>query len=128
MSGWMRRRPVTTYVSLAVGLSWAVWLPLLAQTQGWITSSPWPVLHLLGSLGPAAATAVVTAARGWRIGRRVVAWRGRGRAWAFALGVPPALLLVCGSVAAWVGGQSPADLDWGGVRAVRGVLPRCHSR
>jgi hypothetical protein len=117
MSGWMRRRPVTAYVTLAVGLSWAVWLPLLAQTQGWIASGPWPVLHLLGSLGPAAATVVVTAAIAGRaglahLGRRVVAWRGRGRAWAFALGVPPALLLVCGSVAAWVGGQSPADLDW----------------
>ena len=36
MSGWMRQRPVTAYVALAVGLSWAVWLPLLAQSQGWI--------------------------------------------------------------------------------------------
>ena len=36
MSGWMRRRPVTAYVVLVVGLSWAVWLPLLAQSQGWI--------------------------------------------------------------------------------------------
>ena len=113
----MRRRPVTAYVALAVGLSWAVWLPLLAQTQSWIGGGPWPVLHLLGSLGPAAAAVVVTAAVGGRagladLGRRLVAWRGRSRAWAFALGVPPALLLVCGSVAAWTNGQSPADLDW----------------
>jgi uncharacterized protein len=117
MSGWMRRRPVTAYVTLAVGLSWAVWLPLLAQTQGWIASGPWPVLHLLGSLGPAAAAIVVTAAVRGRaglddLGRRLVTWRGRGRAGAFALGVPPALLLLCGSIAARVGGQSPADLDW----------------
>ena len=117
MSGWMRRRPVTAYVTLAVGLSWAVWLPLLAQTQGWITSGPWPVLHLLGSLGPAAAAVLVTAAVAGRaglaaLGRRLVAWRGRGRAWAFALGVPPALLLGCGLVTAWATGQSPADLDW----------------
>ncbi len=117
MSRWMRRRPVTAYVTLAVGLSWAVWLPLLAQTQGWIASRSWPVLHLLGSLGPAAAAVVVTAAVAGRaglsdLGRRLVAWRGRGRAWAFALGVPPTLLLICGSVAAWSTAQSPADLDW----------------
>src|SRR4051812_41964363 len=117
MSGWVRRRPVTAYVALAVGLSWAAWLPLLAQTQGWIGSGPWPVLHLLGSLGPAAAAIVVTAALAGRgglavLGQRMIAWRGRRRAWAFALGVPPALLLICGSIAAWSSGGSPADLDW----------------
>ncbi|MGY1774776.1 lysostaphin resistance A-like protein [Geodermatophilus sp. SYSU D00804] len=117
MSGWMRRRPVTAHVVSAVGLSWAVWLPLLAQTQGWIGGGPWPVLHLLGSLGPAVAAVVVTAAVTGRtglaaLGRRLVAWRGRGRAWAFAVGVPPALLLVFGSAAAWATSQSPTDLNW----------------
>jgi hypothetical protein len=87
MSAWTRRRPVTAYVTLAVGLSWAVWLPLLAQTQGWLDSGPWPVLHLLGSLGPAAAAVVVTAAVAGRAGwptwggdwSRGAAEAGRGR-------------------------------------------------
>jgi len=117
MTTWIARRPVIAFVVLAYALTWSVWLPLLAQTQGWVASRPWPVLHLLGSLGPAAAAVVVIAATRGRAGladlrRRLVAWRGRGQAWAFALGVPPLLLLVAGSVAALVDGRSPAGLDW----------------
>ena len=117
MTTWIARRPVIAFVVLAYALTWSVWLPLLAQTQGWVASRPWPVLHLLGSLGPAAAAVVVIAATRGRAGLadlrwRLVAWRGRGQAWAFALSVPPLLLLVAGSVAALVDGRSPAGLDW----------------
>ncbi len=117
MTAWIARRPVTAYVLLTAALTWSAWLPLLAQTQGWIGGSPQPVLHLLGSLGPAAAGIVVTAAVRGRAGlaglaRRVVAWRGRGRAWVFALAVPPLLLLLAAGVSALAGGQSLADLDW----------------
>ncbi len=118
MRTWITRRPVTAYALLAVSLSWAAWLPLLAQTQGWIDSPPLSLLHLLGSLGPAVASILVTGATRGRtglaeLGRRVTAWRGRGRAWAFALGVPPLLLVVAGSVAALTGGRSPTELMWG---------------
>src|SRR3954453_22365974 len=116
MRAWLARHPVTTFVVLAYALSWSVWLPLLAQTQGWVAGRPWAGLHLLGSLGPAASAVVVIAATRGRagladLGPRLTAWRGRGRAWAFALSVPP-LLLVAASAAALVDGQSPADLDW----------------
>src|SRR4051794_2696070 len=107
MRAWITRHPVTAFVVLAYALTWSVWLPLLAQTQGWLAPGPWPVLHLRGSLGPAAAAVVVIAATQGRagladLGHRLTAWRGRGRgrAWAFALGVPPLLLLVVGTVAA----------------------------
>ena len=75
------------------------------------------MLHSLDSLGRAGAPVVVTAAVACRteladLGRRLVAWRSGGRVWAFALGVSLGLLLACGSVAAWAGGQSPVDLDW----------------
>src|SRR5688500_11040728 len=117
MRTWIARHPVPAYVGLAFALTWSAWLPLLARTQGWADGRPWAGLHLLGSLGPAAAAVVVIAAVHGRsgladLGRRLTAWRGRGRAWAFALGVPPLLLLVAASVAALVGGQSPPDLDW----------------
>src|SRR5215218_9860046 len=62
MKTWIARRPVTAYVLLTFVLTWAMWLPLLAQTQGWISGSPQPVLHLLGSLGPAVAGIAVIAA------------------------------------------------------------------
>jgi uncharacterized protein len=117
MRNWIARHPVTAFVVLAVALTWSAWLPLLARTQGWTAGRPWAGLHLLGSLGPAAAALVVVAAMQGRsgltdLGRRMVAWRGRGRAWAFALGVPPLLLMFAASVTALAEGLSPADLDW----------------
>jgi membrane protease YdiL (CAAX protease family) len=110
-------RPVSAFVVLALVLSWAAWLPLLAQTQGWVEGSRWSALHLLGSLGPAVAAVLVTAAVHGRAGLadlagRVTAWRGRRRAWAFVLGVPPLLLLAAATGTALVTGGSPADLDW----------------
>jgi membrane protease YdiL (CAAX protease family) len=130
MRACIARWPVTAYVLLTAGLTWSVWLPLLAQTQGWIGGSPRPVLHLLGSLGPAVAGIVVTAAVHGRarladMARRVTAWRGRGRAWVFALGLPPLLLVVAAGVSALAGGQSLADLDWSelGRSAEFAVLP-----
>src|SRR3954447_18272808 len=99
MRTWIAQRPVTAFVLLTGVLTWAMWLPLLAQTQGWIGGSPQPVLHLLGSLGPAVAGIVVTAALHGRAGladlaRRVRTWRRRRSAWLFALAVPPALLVL----------------------------------
>src|SRR4051812_19608848 len=65
MRTWIAARPVSAFVVLALLISWAAWLPLLAQTQGWVSTSPWPALHLLGSTGPAAAAVlVIGAARG----------------------------------------------------------------
>jgi membrane protease YdiL (CAAX protease family) len=114
---WIARRPAGVFVVLALLITWAVWLPLLAQTHGWVDGPVWPALHLLGSLGPAVAAVVVLAATQGRAGlgdlaRRLTAWRGRGRAWAFALGVPPVLLLVSAVVSAAIDGRSVADLDW----------------
>ncbi|MEO8329401.1 MAG: hypothetical protein ABI586_05290 [Candidatus Nanopelagicales bacterium] len=65
--------------------------------------SPWSILHLLGGLGPGLAAVVVIAlteghAGLRRIGRQLLARRGRGRAWAFAILVPPVLLLVAAPV------------------------------
>ncbi len=108
---------MVAFVGLSFAISWAAWLPLLAATQGWIPVQPWPGLHLLGGLGPAlAATLVIAATKGpsgiRSLGRRLVAWRGRGRAWLFVCLVPPTLLLVAAPIAAWASGSSITDLDW----------------
>lgn len=113
----VRDRPIVAFVGLAFLLSWAAWLPLLAAVQGWIPMKPWSGLHLLGGLGPAAAALVVVGLTQGRpgllsLGRRLVAWRGRRRAWAFALLVPPVLLAVAAPLSAWADGSSPAGLNW----------------
>jgi membrane protease YdiL (CAAX protease family) len=70
-----------------------------------------PYLHQVGALGPAVAAVVVIGAVSGRPGvgvllRRGVAWRGRGRAFAFALGTPVALLVIALPVARWLDGSS----------------------
>ncbi len=110
----VQRFPVAAFVGLAFLISWTAWLPLLAQAQGWISGSPRSELHLLGSLGPALAALVVVACVQGRsgvaqLGRRLVAWRRRGAAWAFVLLVPPTLLLVVAPLAALISGD---ELDW----------------
>jgi len=104
-------------VVLAFLFSWCAWLPLLAAVQGWVPWGPWPGLHLLGGLGPAAAACVVIGVDEGRpglhrLGRSVVAWRHRQGAWSFALLVPPLLLILAAPLSAWVEGSSLADLNW----------------
>jgi CAAX protease family protein len=107
---FLRERPVLAFVALALALSWSAWLPLLASAQGWV---PWhvsPYLHQIGSLGPALSALIVVGAVSGRPGlttllRRAVAWRGRSRAFAFAVGTPVALLAVAIPVALWIDGS-----------------------
>lgn len=113
----VRARPATAFVAVTFVVTWSAWLPLLAAVQGWLPIRPWPGLHLLGALGPAVAAIVVThctrGPAGVRdLARRLVAWRGRGRAWAFALLVPPLLLVIAAPLAAWASGEGWASLRW----------------
>jgi membrane protease YdiL (CAAX protease family) len=113
----IRDRPTRAFVAVAFLVSWACWLPLLAAVHGWLPVTPWSGLHLLGGLGPASAACVVIGATEGKVGlrglgRRLVAWRGRRRAWAFALLVPPLLLVVAAPLSAWLVGSSPLRLDW----------------
>ena len=110
-------RPVVAFVLLTFLFSWAAWLPLLAAVHGWLPMRPWSGLHLVGGLGPAAAAVVVVSlTQGLdglrRLWSQLNAWRGRRAAWAFALLVPPALLVVAAPLSAWVSGSTPSALRW----------------
>lgn len=110
------RRPVLAFVCLAFVLSWSAWIPLLASVQGWVSWHASPYLHQIGALGPAVAAVVVIGALFGRPGigdllMRCVAWRGRGRAFAFALGTPVALLVVALPMARWLDG-SGSGVRW----------------
>lgn len=50
----LKQYPLMFYFCLAYGISWLLWLPLVAAAAGWIrpVSCTW---HLVGSLGPALA-------------------------------------------------------------------------
>jgi membrane protease YdiL (CAAX protease family) len=106
----VRRRPVLAFVGLAFALSWSAWLPLLASVQGLVPWHASPYLHQIGALGPAVSALVVIGDMSGRGGvgtllRRTVAWRGRSRAFAFALGTPVALLAVAIPVALAIDGS-----------------------
>lgn len=113
----VRARPTKAFIVLAFGFSWAAWVPQLAAVQGWLSMRPWSGLHLLGGLGPAAAAMVVISCTEGRaglrsLGRRLIAWRGRGRAWTFALLVPPLLLAVAIPLSMLAGDSSWSQLNW----------------
>jgi membrane protease YdiL (CAAX protease family) len=124
---WLARHPVLAFTVLAYAISWACWLPLLADRQDWVSWSASTYLHLGGSLGPATSALVLTAAVTGRSGvadimRRTVAWRGR--LWWLALAVlgPLALFAVAVLVARLVEGFWP-DLSRFGASTEYPALP-----
>jgi membrane protease YdiL (CAAX protease family) len=103
---------VAVFAALAFALSWAAWLPLVVQHEGWARVGASPYLHLVGSLGPAVAAFVVTSVVDGRAGLRLLLgrmWRGPPRLFAVALGGPAAVYLVAVVVAAIAG----IDVDLG---------------
>jgi len=95
-TAWLVRHPVTAFTVIAYAVSWLCWLPLLADRQDWVSWSASSYLHLLGGLGPAVASLVVTAVVAGRHGladiwRRAVDWRGRLGWLALAVAGPLAL-------------------------------------
>ncbi|TFD52215.1 CPBP family intramembrane metalloprotease [Cryobacterium frigoriphilum] len=106
------RHPVVAFVVLAYAISWALWLPLLADRQDWVAWTASPYLHLAGGLGPAAAALLVTAVVAGRVGltdlkQRMLAVRRRGR-WLLLAAVGPLVLFgVAVVVARVVDGEWP---------------------
>jgi len=100
--------PLLLFLGLAYGLSWLLWLPLLLAGQGLIGPQPSPLLHLLGSLGPALAALMVTARYGGKpalgdLWRRMWSWRV-GPIWHGIAWLSPILLfLIAARVTGWAG-------------------------
>ncbi|MFC5928798.1 CPBP family intramembrane metalloprotease [Cryobacterium melibiosiphilum] len=121
------RHPVVTFVVLSYAISWAFWVPLLADRQGWVSFSASPYLHLAGGLGPAIAAIIVTAFVAGRVGladlgRRVVAVRGRARWLLLAVLGPLVLFAIAVVVARVVDGVWP-DVNRFGASVEYAALP-----
>jgi membrane protease YdiL (CAAX protease family) len=124
---WWAHHPLVFFTALAYAISWFCWVPLLADRQNWVSWSPSPYLHLLGSLGPAAAALVVIATVRGRSGvldilKRAVAWRGRLRWLALAGLGPLALFAVAALIVRVVEGTWP-DLSRFGASTEYPALP-----
>lgn len=100
------RTRLLLFFGLSWAISWIVWAPYVAGRMGW-TAEASSFLHLLGSLGPAAAALMVA-----KLDRACMAAlreslalrRPRVGAWCIALGGPAALLALGAAVQTVVGG------------------------
>jgi membrane protease YdiL (CAAX protease family) len=109
---WVQGHPLLTFVTLAYGLSWAYWWPLVlagktVRLDGSVTQFP-------GLLGPALAAFAVTAVTQGRVGvralvARLLRWRVPARWWLFALGSP--LVLVGVALMICLAGPGLPDLE-----------------
>ena len=58
-SGFVVRRPITSFVLLSFAISWVIWLPTLLAYRGVLTVTPSVWLHYAGASGPISAALLV---------------------------------------------------------------------
>jgi membrane protease YdiL (CAAX protease family) len=97
--GWIAGHPVLSFVLLAYGVSWLLWLPAVLAGGGM-------PLVVAGAFGPAVAAAVVIRCTGGSIRqwlRAAFRFRIPARYYLYALGLPAALAAVMNGVLAVLG-------------------------
>jgi membrane protease YdiL (CAAX protease family) len=116
-----RRHPLATFLLLAFGLTWLVWVPRAMASQG-LLASEWPiVVGQAWSWGPAVAALLAAAITGGRaavreLGARLVRWRVGWPWYAVVLAGPAAFSLAVAGAYAALGGS------WVAPRAFDGNL------
>jgi membrane protease YdiL (CAAX protease family) len=109
-------RPLVSYVLLAYGISWLLWVPALLAG-----GAAGAVLLQAGVFGPAVAAGLVVwwsggSVRAWL--RPLLRWRVPARYWGYAIGLPVMLALSVDGVLAALGEQlhperlGPATASW----------------
>jgi membrane protease YdiL (CAAX protease family) len=106
-------RQVLWFGLLAFALTWAAWLPLATDAQGWTTLGASPYLHLVGGLGPAVAAVTMTAVYDGRPGLRLLRARattGPARYLALVIVAPALAYALALGIATLVGAAGDASL------------------
>ena len=106
------------YFVLAYIISWAIWAPLVASSQGWLDRPVSPYLHALGFMGPMLAaigtTAITEGAAGLRrLLRGVLRYRVGVRWYLFVFLVPPLLFFSSAGIARLLGQDWPDVRQYG---------------
>lgn len=122
----VRRAPVVAYALLAIGLTWAWWVPL--AVTGRVVDTGWRPTHLPGQFGPMLAAVIVTALTlggpGLRdLLARMARWRMAPRWWLMAFS-PLGFFALAAPVDRLIGGEWVAwrDLEVFGGAPEIGIL------
>lgn len=114
-----RASPVGTFMVLAFGLSWALWMPVVLLFPD-VSAPPWwaLVLVFVGIFGPSAAALATAAIHGGRLELRslvakLLRWRVGWRWYALVLLGPPAFVWIGAAIYALLGGDARmAGMGW----------------
>jgi len=112
MQTWIKGHALAFYFLMALLISWAIELPLVASARGWI-NAPVPFsIHYLASFGPMLSALLTTALVDGQPGlselwKHITRWRVGGRWVAFACLSPLALFLLAAGVNALATGSWP---------------------
>lgn len=126
MNTLISRYRVPLYFVLAYAISWLIWLPLVAEYQGWIDTSLPAWLMQFGAFGPMLAGIALTGLTEGRAGvKRLFAQLGRWRAstwlWFLALAVPPLIYFASLPVLRLLNGVWPDISGFTGIDELPGL-------
>ncbi len=112
LSPWLKKNALVAYFILAYLITWTIWWPLLAFSQGWVSWKAPNALFYFGSLGPMLSALVITALTSGRAGlfnlaSRIVKWRVPLRYYAIVLLAPIVLFLIAILLSYTLGHQWP---------------------
>jgi membrane protease YdiL (CAAX protease family) len=122
MAQLIRRHPLTTFFLLAFGITWVVWVPRAAATQGLLSTNLPIVVGQVWTWAPAIAALLAAALTGRRdavrdLGARLVRWRVGWQWYLVVILGPAAFSLAIAGIYALLGGSwaaaAPAALREG---------------
>ncbi|HEX6268885.1 MAG TPA: CPBP family intramembrane glutamic endopeptidase [Anaerolineales bacterium] len=99
ISIWIKRHSLVLYFILTYAITWTIWSPIIASSQGWVSWNVPYALYYFGSFGPLIAALIVTARTEGGAGirnllSRMFKWRVEFRYYAFAVLAPVALFIL----------------------------------